>query len=219
MSVSDLLLWARGPGFDVAVAVFVFGMVYRVVEVVGLGRKAQLAPARGSAAAGGVRTVFSRSVPDAGTWRRAMFTIVAGYGFHVGLFVIIFALSPHIRIFESVLGVGWPALPTPVVDAVAVVTLITLIAVLVHRIRHPVLRFLSTPGDYLAWLVTFLPVLTGYLAYHHALLPYTAMLALHILSVELLLVLLPFSKLAHMITFAISRWYNGAMAGYKGVRA
>ena len=62
-------------------------------------------------------------------------------------------------------------------------------------------------------------MLTGYLAYHHALLPYTAMLALHILSVELLLVLLPFSKLAHMITFAISRWYNGAMAGYKGVRA
>ena len=48
-------------------------------------------------------------------------------------------------------------------------------------------------------------------------LPYTQMLAVHILSVELLLIVLPFTKLIHMFTLFLSRWYNGAMAGRKGV--
>ena len=69
----------------------------------------------------------------------------------------------------------------------------------------------------MAWTVTFLPLLTGYMAYHHLLLDYTLMLAVHILSVELLLVVFPFTKLTHMATLFISRWYNGEWFGRKGV--
>ena len=43
--------------------------------------------------------------------------------------------------------------------------------------------------------------------------------ALHILSVELLMVLFPFTKLSHAFTLWIARWYNGAIAGYKGVQS
>jgi nitrate reductase gamma subunit len=43
-------------------------------------------------------------------------------------------------------------------------------------------------------------------------------LALHILSVELLLIVIPFTKLMHLFTFALARWYNGAIAGRKGVK-
>jgi hypothetical protein len=35
--------------------------------------------------------------------------------------------------------------------------------------------------------------------------------------VELLLVVLPFTKLIHTFTVFFSRWYNGAIAGRKGV--
>jgi nitrate reductase gamma subunit len=79
------------------------------------------------------------------------------------------------------------------------------------------MRFLSRGQDYLSWLVTFLPMLTGYLAFHQALLPYKTMLALHILSVELLMVVFPFSKLMHAFTVFSSRYFNGAAAGFKGV--
>ncbi len=92
-----------------------------------------------------------------------------------------------------------------------------MLVVLADRIRQPVKRFLSTFGDWMAWVVTFLPVLTGYLAARHLLLPYTLMLSLHILSVELLLVLLPFTKLFHAFTVWPSRWFNGDVQGRKGV--
>jgi nitrate reductase gamma subunit len=65
--------------------------------------------------------------------------------------------------------------------------------------------------------VTFLPVLTGWMAVQHLLLPYTLMLAIHILSVEILLVVLPFTKLFHAFTLFGSRWYNGRVNGHKGV--
>ena len=69
----------------------------------------------------------------------------------------------------------------------------------------------------LAWALTFLPLLTGYLALHHLLLDYTWMLALHILSVEALMVLLPFTKLTHTVTVFFARWYNGEAFARKGV--
>jgi nitrate reductase gamma subunit len=92
-----------------------------------------------------------------------------------------------------------------------------MLLVLAERINNPVKRFLSTFGDYAAWTLTFLPVLTGYLATKHLLLPYTMMLSLHILSMELLLICLPFTKLMHAFTLWGSRWYNGDVNGRKGV--
>jgi nitrate reductase gamma subunit len=49
--------------------------------------------------------------------------------------------------------------------------------------------------------------------------PYPLVLGLHILSVELLLVVFPFTKLMHALTFVIARWFNGAIAGRKGVQS
>jgi nitrate reductase gamma subunit len=43
------------------------------------------------------------------------------------------------------------------------------------------------------------------------------MLALHILSVEILLIVLPFTKLFHVFTLFGSRWYNGKVNAHKGV--
>jgi nitrate reductase gamma subunit len=43
------------------------------------------------------------------------------------------------------------------------------------------------------------------------------MLALHILTVELLLVCLPFTKLFHAFTVFGSRWFSGTVNGHKGV--
>ena len=78
---------------------------------------------------------------------------------------------------------------------------------------------LSTNADYLTWLVTFLPILTGWLAYHRLVNPYPLVLGIHILSVELLMVVFPFTKLMHTFTLFISRWYNGAFAGRRGVES
>lgn len=219
MTDTELLLWARGPGLAIATVIMVAGIVVKLLEIFLLGRKQNLAAGRGSEAAGGMGTIVRRMVPDAGTFKRSTFTIIAGYVFHIGLFVIIFLFVPHILMFKSTLGLSWPGLPSNVVDAVTVVTIIALLAVLLRRLQDPVQRMLSEFGDYLVWFVTIAPLITGWLAFNRIGLPAASLMALHILSVELLMILFPFTKLSHAFTLWIARWYNGAIAGYKGVQS
>ena len=217
MSEVELLNWIRGPALQIATVIFVVGIVVRILEVLVLGRKTDLAEARGSGVAGGFRTMLTRSFPDRGTLARSTFVVIAGYVFHVGFLLTVFFYTPHILLFRESFGVSWPALPTPVIDALTVVTLIALVAVLIHRLQHKVMRFLSTFQDYLVWLVTFLPVLTGYLAFHRLFLEPEMMLTVHIATVELFMVVFPFTKLMHAFTLFMARYYTGSIAGRKGV--
>ena len=219
MDANELLIWARGPGFDIALTIFVVGMLLRLLEVLALGKKPDLSAPRGSGPEGAIRTVISRTLPRKSVFDKEPLRIINGYVLHIGFFIVLFLYAPHVAFFESFLGFGWPALPSGIVDAISAITILSLIAALVFRMNNKVMRFLSTPGDYIAWTVTLLPVLTGYLAYNHLLLPYTLMLALHILTVELLLVVAPFTKLTHMFSFAMARWYQGYQAGRRGVES
>lgn len=219
MNGEALLAWARGPGFDWALAIFVLGMLLRLLEVLSLGKKTDLSEGRGSGVQGGLRTIVTRTFPRPSVFMHEPLRIINGYVMHIGLFVVLFLYGPHIEIFETKMGLSWPALPTGIVDAMAVVTIFSLVVALALRLTNPVVKYLSTTGDYVVWLVTMLPVLTGYMAYNHMLLPYTEILALHILSVELLMVVAPFSKLTHMFSFALSRWYQGYQAGHRGVES
>ena len=211
------LNWVRSTGLDSALTMFVLGTLWRLFEIYTLGRKPDLAVPRHRAGASGLHTMFRRSVPPPGMFKRSPVSYVGGYVFHFGLFIVVFLFAQHIKLIQTLTGLSWHGLPTQLIDATAVVTLATMLLVLVERINKPVKRFLSTFGDYAAWTLTFLPILTGYLASRHLLLPYTTMLALHNLSAELLLVFLPFTKLIHVFTLWMSRWYNGDVNGKKGV--
>ncbi len=219
MTETELLTWARGPGFQIATIIFTLGITLRLAEIVMLGRRKNLAEPKGSAMASGLRTIFSRTVPDASTFKRSAFTVTAGYIFHIGLFVVIFLFAPHILFFKDLLNISWPALPSPVIDATSVITIITLVIILVHRLKDPVKRFLSNYDDYLGWFVTILPLITGYLAFHRVGTTAPTLLAIHILSVQLLMIVFPFTKLMHAFTIFLARWYNGAISGYRGVQS
>jgi len=217
MNELQLLTWVRGPGLDIAVGIFLLGVVWRLIEIYSLGRKKDLAAPRHAAGASGLHTVFRRSMPPHGMLKRSPVSYLGGYIFHIGLAIVVFGFAPHILLIRNFTGLSWPGLPSQFVDLVAVVTMAAMVVVLVDRINKPVKRFLSTVEDWFTWAVTFLPVLTGWMAVQHLLLPYTAMLALHILSVEILLVVLPFTKLFHAFTLFGSRWYNGRANAHKGV--
>jgi hypothetical protein len=217
MSEMQFLTWVRGTGLNIAIAIFLLGVIFRLFEIYSLGRKKDLSEPRSVAGASGLNTVFRRSLPPADMLKNSPVTYIGGYVFHIGLAIIVFAFAPHIKLFESLLGFSWPGLPSQMVDLVSVLTIGAMLAVLFDRIVKPVKRYLSTFQDWFTWALTFLPVLTGWMAVQHLLLPYTTMLALHILSVELLLVFLPFTKLFHAFTVFGSRWFNGAVNGHKGV--
>jgi hypothetical protein len=214
---NELLLWAKGPAFEWALGIMIFGIVLRLIEIFSLGRKVDYAVAREETPGSGFKTVISRSYKIELSSSHVTLTYITGYIFHIGLLITVVLFIPHIEIWKSIFGFGWPGLPTSIVDLVAVITMLTLLVVLIDRLTNAVKKQLTTFGDYLAWMVTFLPLLTGYLTYHHLGLPYTEMLAIHIMSVELLMVVLPFTKLIHSVTIFVARWYNGDQFARKGV--
>jgi nitrate reductase gamma subunit len=217
MTHLELLTFARGSVLNWALMLFVAGILLRLFEVFSLGRKADLAVPRTVTPGSGWRTMFTRSLPAEGMLKREPVTYISGYVFHTGLFLALFFLAAHIELFRSLTGLHWPALPTSLVDAAVVAAIVALLAQLANRLSSPVKRMLSTTGDYVAWAATLLPLLTGYMAYHHMFVEYTLMLALHVFSVEFLLVVLPFTKLFHAFSLFISRWYNGDWFARKGV--
>lgn len=218
MNPQELLYWVRGTGLQIAVAAFIFGMSYRMLHLALLGRKKSLAVARGSEWAYGLRIMWQRSFTLPELSARGKFTVVAGYVFHLGFLVTLLFLSQHIDMLRAILGFGWPALPRSVIDIAAILSIAAMIALLVHRIIDPVKRLLSDFQDYLTWALTFLPLLTGFILLRGIGFDYITLLTLHIFSVELLLIAIPFTKLTHMFSTFVARWYNGAAAGFRGVK-
>ena len=217
----ELLEFARGPALTFAITIFIAGTVFRIASLVFMWRakdSSEGSPRETSAFVAAIKEIARRMWPLPAYKQRTLFMLINGYVFHLGLAIIVFLLLPHILFFKDLVGLSWGHLPNNVIYAVSIVTMISLIAALVMRLSNPAQRIISTFDDYASWFVTFLPVLTGYMAYHHLFFEYTMALAIHILTVELLLIAFPFTKLMHAITLFISRWYNGYIAGQKGVQ-
>jgi len=219
MSNAQLLDWLRGTGLQISIALFCLGMVFRLAQNIFTGRARNLAVPRGSQFGPGLRTIWRRSIPEPGLSHRSYFTHIAGYIFHIGLFVTLLFLSEHILVFKNLLGFGWPALPRAIIDITALLSIAALVAILIRRFMDPVLKQISDYQDYLAWLLTIAPLATGFMVLHPMGMTYQTTLVWHLISIELLLIAMPFTKLSHALSIFISRWYNGAIAGYKGVRS
>jgi nitrate reductase gamma subunit len=217
MDIPQLLEWLRGTGLQISGAILVLGLIYRALHLLLLGRRPNLAEPRGSEWRGGLRTVWHRSLFTGKQTSRGYLILGAGYVFHLGFLISLLFLSQHIDLFRSILGFGWPALPPAIISVAAALGIAAMVALLVQRMIDPVKRLLTDFQDYLTWTLTFLPLLTGFLLKQIGGADYQQMLVLHIASVELLMIVIPFTKLAHMVTLFSARWYNGAIAGYKGV--
>ncbi len=215
----DLLMWARETGFNIALVVFVGGVVLRLTEIIVLGRKKDLAPAKASGPAQGLKTIFTRSFPRKGLVKFAPVTYLGGYVFHIGFFIAFFFFAPHIAIFTDMLGLWWPSVGRVIIESSTALAVVALFALLYTRLTDPVRRMLTTFDDYLVWLLSLLPLVTGYIAVNKLFGDPTLMLALHILSVEMLMIAFPFTKLMHAVSFVFARYYNGAIQGRKGAQS
>jgi len=94
----------------------------------------------------------------------------------------------------------------------AIVVILSCIYFFVRRIVIPEVKQVTRTSDFLFLIIILLPFLTGFLAYHQWG-PYRPILIMHILSSEILLVTIPFSRIGHMLFFVFSRAYMGAEFG------
>lgn len=216
----SLLDFARGPAFRWAVIIFVIGVVWKLTVLLLASRK-PLEPARAPAMPGGIKTMLTRSAPAHELEKNIVFQHYSGYAWHISMFIVLLFGTPHMLFFADILGFTWPTLPGPVITFFGVLTMGILLVLLARRMTNPVLRQISTMDDYISWLIVFLPFLTGFLAFAHITLGmrYETMLALHILSICVLLVWFPFGKLMHALFIWPSRYKVGAAFARRGVRA
>ena len=217
----ELLEFARGPVLTFAITIFIAGLAFRIVSLFGLWRTKDSSagsPRQKSAFSAAIREIIRRLWPQAAYKERTMFALINGYVFHFGLAIIVFALAPHILFIKDLTGLSWPSLPNNVIYAISIVTMVSLIAALVMRFSNPAQRIISTFDDWFSWIVTFLPVLTGIIATSHLGARYETLLALHILSVALFMVWLPFGKLMHFFLVFVTRGQTGAHLSHRGAQ-
>ena len=217
----ELLEFARGPALQFAITIFVAGVVFRVVSLFMMWRTRD--SSEGSSrerpvVVAALREIIRRLWPQAAYKERTMFALINGYVLHVGLALCVFFLMPHILFIKDLFGISWGALPNNVVYAIGVITVGSMIAALVMRYANPAQRIISTFDDWFSWLVTFLPLISGLIATSHLGARYETLLALHILSVALLLIWLPFGKLMHFFLVFVTRSQTGAHLSHRGAQ-
>ncbi len=214
-----LLDFARGPAMQAATLILIAGMFWRLTGILLLRRRAAHAAARNPFATrllGGAVTLITRTFPRRTFWPRVGQGVALAYIFHIGLFIILLGGAPHILIIHEIFGLAWPNLPKGVVVIVSAITLGSLILLLIRRLTHPVLKLLSKPDDYISWVIVFLPVLSGMLLSGETVAGYGTLLALHIFSIEALMIWLPFGKLMHVSLVFAGRFMLGYNFSRKG---
>ncbi|MEO8204157.1 MAG: hypothetical protein ABI630_09850 [Betaproteobacteria bacterium] len=223
-----LLEFARGPALYFALAVFLVGVIWRLYVVWRFGSRPSFGKPRVANTTGAaVRTVFTRMLPRAGFYPSSTLATVNPYVYHLGLAVVAFGYLPHIDFVKRLTGLSWPALPDWAMYVAAGASIVSLFIALLFRLTDEVLRLISTFDDYFTWIVVMLPLITGMAliatpseaVVHRQAVLYPVPLALHLLSLELLLVWFPFGKLMHAILFIPGRAQFGAFEARRGVRA
>jgi len=152
--------------------------------------------------------------------KNPIFTIL-GYIFHICLIVVPIWLSGHISLWEeSRFEWSWRPIPDWLADWMTIIFLCIAVFFFLRRIISADIRLLSTFSDYFLLIVIALPFLTGYFLTHGTVdsigLLGDNIQLIHMLSGELMLILIPFTKLSHFILFFFSRGATGIEFGRRG---
>lgn len=202
-----------GPGVWIGFTVFALGLIGRSVFLFGLSKGRDQVLYDYLDARWGLKSIFHWLVPLGSVSLRSqpVFGLVV-FIFHVCLLGVPLFLSAHNILLEENLGLSLWSMPDHLADWLTVLMVLCGIYLMARRVLRPEVRVLTSCWDHTLIILTMAPFVTGWLAYHQ-LGDYNLMLVLHLLSAELLLILIPFTKLGHMVLFFYSRFFIGSDMG------
>lgn len=204
--------FVRGPLLWIAFIVFLAGTIYRVISLVGLSLKKDKVVYNHMSARWALRSIIHWLLPLNHTVAQYPVYSAVTYIFHICLLAVpVFLLAHNMLLYES-WGFSLWSPPENLTDYMTVAMLCLCLFLIIRRAVLPYVRVVTTPVDYVLLLAVSLPFLTGYMAYHQWF-AYKTMLIIHILSGELMLVIIPFTKLVHMVLFFLSRAHIGMELG------
>lgn len=202
----------RGPFAWTSLTVFTAGSLYRLFATLIKGRhKKVLYPVK--SISGGFRSLLHGLIPFGSSYMRKhpVLTVITIL-FHICILVLPVFLVAHIILWYESFKLVWWSIPEHLADAMTLFVIMSCLFFLVRRLMVPETKSVSDIGDFLLLALIATPFVTGFIATHQ-LGPYRTFLIIHILSAEILLITIPFSKLGHMLFFWLSRSYMGSEFG------
>jgi nitrate reductase gamma subunit len=209
-----------GPLLWISFIIFGAGLIIRTIYLIHLSRKKDRVVYNHINLKWGIKSILHWIIPLASASMRLqpVFTLMA-FAFHISLLAVPLFLSAHNILWDESIGLTLWSMPDIMADLLTVIMIGSGIFLLIRRVVRAEIRILTEARDYAFLLLTMLPFLTGFLALHQWG-PYQILLILHILSAEVLLILIPFSKLGHMVLFFFTRAFIGfEMGARRGARS
>ena len=199
--------FAKGPLFAITFLIMILGLTRLAIMqiynlIISKGRRLKNA-------------AWKSILSDAVTWFFPIRHLIKGtiifsifsFLFHIGIILVPVFLSDHIILWENFLKVDLPTIGKGFADFLTLFTIGCIVIMLGMRTFVKRQRSMSKPMDYWLLIFVFIPFMSGYLASHPGVNPFTweAMMLTHLLSAELLFVLIPFTKLAHIVLYFFDR--------------
>ncbi|HEX9886454.1 MAG TPA: hypothetical protein VGA70_08205 [Longimicrobiales bacterium] len=202
MSTIDLWIqWLRGPLFWAALAFLVLGLGRLVVLTLwGMVRTIRRAGDRTIPVGQVARATLRWILPVTRVGNRPWYSVTTVV-FHASVLLVPVFLAGHVALWQRGLGVSWWALPNTVSDVLTLLALAAAVAIVAQRLWHDDARALGRAREYVLPLLIAVPFASGFLVMHPAWnpLPHDVAMLLHVLSADLLLFLIPMTKLSHMV--------------------
>jgi nitrate reductase gamma subunit len=127
--------------------------------------------------------------------------------FHIGLIIVPIFLFAHIQLWKEAIGISWQALSFRWAFWLTISTIACAITLFIGRLVIKQARTLSRIQDYV-WLVLLsIPFVTGFMCANLNISPesYQFLMVVHILSADLIFILIPFTKIAHCVLAPLSQ--------------
>jgi nitrate reductase gamma subunit len=211
--MNTLYNFATGPLAWAAFVIFIGGSAYRIWSMIKLARQKEAAFISYMSLPHAMRSIFRWLTPF-GTlgWKENPAITVATFLFHICLFALAIFTAGHEVLWDYAFGISFPSLPQGVSDVLTLIVIGACIYFAYRRLTNAQVSFVTTSKDWLALSIAAAPFITGFLAsqqFGNG----QIMTLLHVLSGEVMLVAIPFTRLSHALFQPLTRAYIASEFG------
>lgn len=214
--MNEIYTFVSGPLAWLAFILFIGGSLYRLTNLMMLVHKKEKFIYSYMSLKYSLRSILRWSTPFATENMRQnpVLTIVT-FAFHICLLLTPIFLIAHVTLIEESWNVSWWTLSDGAAEFMTLIVMAACLFFLIRRLVNPMVKYVTSASDYVILAIVFAPFVTGLLAYYQWF-GYQTFLILHVLSGEIMMVAIPFTRLSHMLFAPLTRAYMGSEFG--GVR-
>ncbi|MEJ2100313.1 MAG: nitrate reductase [Desulfobacterales bacterium] len=197
--MDTLYIFVSGPLAWVAFIIFFGGSLFRLISLIILVHRKEKFIYSYMSLKYSLRSILHWSTPFAtDNMRKHPALTMVAFAFHICLLLTPIFLLAHVTLIDESWNVSWWTL-----------------FFLVRRLVSPEVNYVTSASDYIMLAIIAAPFVTGFLAYYQWF-EYQIFMLLHVLSGEVMLVAIPFTRLSHMLFAPLTRAYMGSEFG--GIR-